>query len=486
MVSYRRRFMPCAMPAKQLAGPIAMLASAGARTSARPNEAGGRHDGGDRGRWFRGGVGELRLGRACHRRVQSRKKLSPPIAADDPPSTDPKDPKAKRLDALGDPLPDGAIMRLGTRRHRVQTGNRCRTASPICRCSPTENFDASIPSRALSSRAWPVPKRLDVVGISPDGRYMLLTNQFIFYSGLRLQGQKEPQQEWQLTLYDLAKRNEVWSSRKMLDQKDWADVNDCRFSADGKWIATAGQRGSGTVRLWDAANGKQIWEHKKRWSIARLARLRGRRETLCRPRQQRRLHLFVRSHHGKEVRSFPTVPIKEYPGGGHLTRTGRKSSLAAGTPSRASGILPAKSSPLWKATRNGRAELAFSPDGKKLYSGSSDSFVLEREWPSGKVLRTIDLGRKGISEMAVSGDGKRLEIIFWGEQAIAFFDLETGKRIPNRSKCIGRRSMALLLRRTVAGNIQPRRHRSHVGRESGQGYRAIQSRTRFERGGLRV
>jgi WD40 repeat protein len=40
------------------------------------------------------------------------------------------------------------------------------------------------------------------------------------------------------------------------------------------------------------------------------------------------------------------------------------------------------------------------------------------------------LGRKGISEMAVSGDGKRLEVIFWGEQALAFFDLETGKRIP--------------------------------------------------------
>ena len=61
---------------------------------------------------------------------------------------------------------------------------------------------------------------------------------------------------------------------------------------------------------------------------------------------------------------------------------------------------------------------AFSPDGKKLFTGSYDSFVIEREWPSGKQVRKIELGRDRMNGMAVSPDGKRLEVVFEGEQSL--------------------------------------------------------------------
>jgi WD40 repeat protein len=69
-----------------------------------------------------------------------------------------------------------------------------------------------------------------------------------------------------------------------------------------------------------------------------------------------------------------------------------------------------------------------SPDRKTIVTGGNDSFVLVRDWPSGKVVRTIDLGRAdGIQRMTIAGDPPRLEVLFWGEQALHFYDLGTGK-----------------------------------------------------------
>ena len=73
---------------------------------------------------------------------------------------------------------------------------------------------------------------------------------------------------------------------------------------------------------------------------------------------------------------------------------------------------------------------AFSPDGKKLYTGCYESFVIEREWPTGKPIRKIELGRDRFHRMAVSRDGKRLEVVFEGEQALIVYEMATGKPLP--------------------------------------------------------
>ncbi len=73
---------------------------------------------------------------------------------------------------------------------------------------------------------------------------------------------------------------------------------------------------------------------------------------------------------------------------------------------------------------------AFSPDGKKLYTGSYDNFVIERRWSWGQPIRKIPLGRNRVQRLAVSPDGKRLQVAFEGEQALVFYDLQTGKQLP--------------------------------------------------------
>jgi WD40 repeat protein len=46
-------------------------------------------------------------------------------------------------------------------------------------------------------------------------------------------------------------------------------------------------------------------------------------------------------------------------------------------------------------------------------------------------IRKIELDRDRVMRLAVSPDGKRLEVVFEGEQALIFYDLETGKKLPD-------------------------------------------------------
>jgi len=69
------------------------------------------------------------------------------------------------------------------------------------------------------------------------------------------------------------------------------------------------------------------------------------------------------------------------------------------------------------------------PEGERL-TGGGDPFVLVWDWQTAKVRRKIGLppGRT-IGSMNVSPDGKRAEIILWGERALRFFDLGTGREL---------------------------------------------------------
>src|SRR5205823_982444 len=108
-----------------------------------------------------------------------------------------------------------------------------------------------------------------VVGFSPDGRYVLFTNDYIHHGAPRV----EEAQEWHFTLYDLTERKPVWSNSKKLEPKDWPDGNMCVFSANGKWVATGRDHGQGKgVRLWDAQTGKQLWQLRNKGPTQALSR----------------------------------------------------------------------------------------------------------------------------------------------------------------------------------------------------------------------
>jgi WD40 repeat protein len=267
-----------------------------------------------------------------------------------------------------------------------------------------------------------------VVGFSPDGRYVLFTNGYIHHGAPRV----EAAQEWHFTLYDLTERKQVWSVSKKLEPKDWPDGNMCVFSSNGKWVATGRDHGQGKeVRLWNAQTGKQLWQLPNKGQGQALSRTPvgfvDDGDTVVLQDYGGTVYLFDRAT-GTEKKSFPTGPRKGWgqtllsPDGTHLVLCTLEPPTVWDLDGKKVAVLDGHKEWTYVAT--------FSPDGKRLFTGGFDRFVIEREWPSGKPIREIDLDRDRVMRLAVSPDGKRLEVGFEGEQAIIFYDLETGKPLP--------------------------------------------------------
>ncbi len=360
----------------------------------------------------------------------------------DPPKPDEtkkaEEPKAtaKRVDSLGDPLPDGAIMRFGTRRFREQSFWQYRPDGKsylMPHGSEIRRIDAKT---GVVVESWPIGRSQgdlswaglydSVVGFSPDGRYVLFTNDYIHH------GVVDTAQEWRLTLYDLTERKQVWSVSKKLEAKDWPDGNMCVFSPNGKWFATGRDHGQGKeVRLWDAQTGKQLWQLHNQGQGQALSRTPvgfvDDGETVVLQDYEGTVSLFDRAT-GTEKKSFATGPRKGWgqtllsPDGKHLVICTLQPPTVWDLDGRKVAVLDGHKEWTYVAT--------FSPDGKKLFTGGFDRFVIEREWPSGKPIGRIALDRDRVLRLAVSPDGKRLEVVFEGEQALIFYDLATGKKLP--------------------------------------------------------
>jgi RNA polymerase sigma factor (sigma-70 family) len=359
----------------------------------------------------------------------------------EPPAT------AKRVDASGDPLPDGAIMRLGTRRfrahlyhpalpfqwHYLPDGKSYLVRHSSGTASEIRRSDAKTGAMVES---WPIPKSRgdvawagrddEVVGFSPDGRYALMTNDYIHH------GLVEEAQQWHFTLYDLMERKQVWSVSKKLEPKDWPDATMCVFSADNKWLVTGRDHGQGKeVRLWDAQTGKQLWQVRNKGQTQSLSRTPigfvDDGETVVLRDYDGTVSLFDRAR-GTEKKSFPTAPRESW-GQTLLSPDGKHLVICTLQPPSIWNLDGKKLATL-EGHKSWANVAAISPDGKKLFTGCFDSFVIEREFPSGKPIRKLELGRDRVMKMAVSPDGKRLEVVFEGEHALIFYDLETGKQLP--------------------------------------------------------
>src|SRR5262249_35763910 len=159
------------------------------------------------------------------------------------PREEPADPPAKPqaaaipkgVDSLGDPLPDGAIMRLGTRRFRLDNYPRTYQNLPDGKTFLTVHggqevrwMDAET-GKVTDSFSLPHP----VAGVSADGCFALVSNHFIFYTGARRPGTIE-RQDWHLMLYDLKTRKPVWHKSEKLQQHEWKNVTKACFSPDNR------------------------------------------------------------------------------------------------------------------------------------------------------------------------------------------------------------------------------------------------------------
>jgi WD40 repeat protein len=350
-------------------------------------------------------------------------------------------------DARDDPLPPGAVARLGTRRFQVCT-------SPLLPLSVAGGkayliFQPESHGRVRGGEfqwmhadtgkvfdTWLVPEGKypsyrAPVGVSPDGRWLLLADQKVLPTGVRVNAQPEkPDPSFALYLYDLTSKREVKVLHGIYERQGEWPVTSCHFSADGKWLLTIG----GEIRLWNVAAGAQLWLRyqgnpgEQAWEP--LGFTADNQQVIFRGSQDGTIYV-VDTAKGKVVRQFP-VQLQGRWGRAWLSPDGTAVLMHLQTPDlRRWDVQTGKELPPLAGHKQALRDLAFSPDGKTLVSGGNDPYVLVRDWPSGKVRRQLDLGQgRPVAHLFVSADGRTLNVLFRSEKTLHRYDLDSGQLLP--------------------------------------------------------
>jgi WD40 repeat protein len=326
---------------------------------------------------------------------------------------------ATRTDSHGDTLPPGALLRLGTLRHRYPDW-RCRFQSlpdgkTLLCGSPQEVRWIDLADGRLR-RCWPLPRGMTLCGFSSNGHRALLMKQRT------------------LELWNLVTGKKLGSFQPKGDLGLYLD--EVSFSADGKlMVSNSGVNYiPGLVRVWDVQTGKELWQEGvmglEEMGLTALGFLPDEKTLVVLDKSNNRISLRERTS-GRKQGSFDTMPRQEVRQCG-LSPDGKTVLMGTtGTAVRVWDVASGKELPALGGHKEQARAFAIGRDGKVVLTGGDDSFLQVWDWPAGKLRRKIDLGAGArIHRLTVSADGKRAEIVCWGENALRFFDLKTGAELP--------------------------------------------------------
>lgn len=326
-------------------------------------------------------------------------------------------------DDYGDPLPEGAVARLGTirLRHVIRdySGAACVAFSP--------DGKTLVSGGDVGLRAWDVATGRDLgwfptaapataVQFIPDGKSLLTTDN---NGSTRL---------WQAGTGILLRETKLASDDQFFRGQE------SFLSADGKVAGVIGM-GDG-VHLWETATGKRIITRKERdRSLFFSAALSPDGKMLVVSGVGNRAHL-VEVATGKEVRQIegPNNAPHLVPGFPRLREESVYGFAFSPDGKSLAGASGKDSCCVWDVAdgrfrftiKGCRSRLAFSPDGKHLACGGEEAIRLY-EAATGKEVRRFER-RPGFARALVfSPDGKTLASA--AEYTVDLWDVATGKRL---------------------------------------------------------
>jgi len=296
--------------------------------------------------------------------------LAPPAWAEPP-----------RTDDHGDPLPPGAVARLGTL--RLRDGAACVAFSPdgktlVSGCDGLCAWDVA----TGKNLGWfPTAAPATSAQFSPDGKSILTIDN---KGAIRL---------WQTGTGKLLREP------KQPQDNLFFPGNNSFLSANGKVAGVTGvpsETGVGSsVHLWETDTGKQILTRKEGRSLFFSATLSPDGKTLVVRGESNLAHLLEVAT-GKEVR------------------------LIQG-PNKAPHLPPG----LARSQEESLSDFAFSPDGKTLAGGSGKNSFSLWNVADGRLRFTIK-DRRG--RLAFSQDGKHL-MLYGGYEPMRLYETATGKQV---------------------------------------------------------
>jgi WD40 repeat protein len=354
------------------------------------------------------------------------------VGKDKPPPAVPKEqPPADRVDRNGDPLPVGAVARLGTVRLRHGGAIGAAAFSPDGRLLATGGHDNMVrlwdgatgkPVAALRGHT----EAITSLAFSPDGKTLMSSSgDFVSHRG------------GETKLWDVATHRERLTFGR-------ASADRAAFSPNGRTVATAT---FGHVTLWDAATGKALrsWEahpgvwpgggHPRPFWIHALAYSPDGR-TLVTASEDRTVLLWD-PQTGQKLRGFGggegEVYAAAFSSDGKLLAVSSSDKFdekLVGSPQKGTLRLwdPATGKLVREVGTHTRAArcLAFIAGDKQLAVSSYDSGIEAWDVATGKKVRQLQARPDFAACLAISPDGQRLAAAGWGDYAAVLCDLHTG------------------------------------------------------------
>jgi WD40 repeat protein len=328
-----------------------------------------------------------------------------------------------RRDSQGDLLPPGAIARLGTTRFRHGGLIRGLEFSPDGKSIITSGAQVRQWDASNGKDLWQAGGETNVfcTAIAPKGNMLAILD-------------FKPNQVGRIEIRDLATHQVL--------QRFGRAGRSIKFSTDGKLLAVF-LDDSKSIELWDPFTGSQLRTLKGHEDRVYSVVFSPDNRTLLSGSDDRSIRVW-NLQTGKEERkyTFPTEihQIRLSPDGKTLAVIPQVKTRGEGfttwIPSRTIQILDVESgrelrnlimpkANLGNDFEGGFASMAFSPDGKVLATGGSDSILRVWDPATGQVLKQLENLGGTVTALDFALDSKRLAFVV-GQSAVRIIDPSTG------------------------------------------------------------